>query len=304
MILELYEALSPARAAVREEHVSGEANSERVTEEQKFENGKAKTEEVDPKMDVPRRNTPGSDSAGAAGSDAAWAYLRNLIEQEIRDLAEECRLQNEEYLETSAAMLDSWLGPRPETEKAWTLYVRMESSIERQIDRKLRLLMKLREEFPAPGRVDGCDRQPASRAGSRAGAEQRRRVSALPGRTMTRLHTRRAPLAVTGKEAGREAIRRRTRKMQEQSPQVIETAGRHASSATAPREMESSALRRGFAAGASHRGGAPRVRPAAETSVRAPSSSIRASRDCSATVAGAAHRKVLSRGPGKIPDPC
>lgn len=304
MIIELYEALSPARASLREERPGGEANSERETEKRKFKNGKAKTEKADSKRDVGPGNTPGPDSTCAADSGTAWAYLRNLLELEIRDLAEECQLRNEEHPETSAAMCDSWLGPRPETEKVWTLYLRLESSIERQIDRKLRLLLKLREELPAPGRAEGCSGGPAPRRGSAAGAGTSRRIAAGAGRTVTRFRGRRLPRAAQKTRFEIEATRRKTRKMQKQSPQVIETRGRRASGATGAREREFSSRRRHFAAGASRPSGASGVSSGPGTQVRASTSRARASGALPAGVPGIARSKVSSRSPGKTPDPC
>jgi hypothetical protein len=70
------------------------------------------------------------------------AELRQLILEEMRDVIEEAGLFYREHYEVSSAMRRACLAP---TDWRWTLILRQEAFLDRQLDRKLKLLLQFKK---------------------------------------------------------------------------------------------------------------------------------------------------------------
>jgi hypothetical protein len=84
----------------------------------------------------------GAEEAGhLSPSEEQRACLLLQFHEEIRDVLEDYELFRTEHLTLSSAMVHACLAP-PDARWTWTL--RLDNSLERQIDRKLKLLLRLR----------------------------------------------------------------------------------------------------------------------------------------------------------------
>ncbi len=144
-----------------------------------------------------------------AQADPNWDLfmeLRQVLLEEQRDVLEEYRNLMARETRVTPAMVVSRLAPL-ET-GPWTLMLRQEAALERQLDRKLRLLLKLREEGPRLGvgdrpgpREDGRETMGRVEAG---GAES-------PGAGETPIDRGRLPARLS--------------KIEERSQEVVENKG-------------------------------------------------------------------------------
>lgn len=84
--------------------------------------------------------TPGPEAAEAW---ALRAELLNLLREERQEVGEEYALFRREHAEVSPAAADACLAP---TDQRWTWILRLDSYLDRQIERKIRLLDMLQEK--------------------------------------------------------------------------------------------------------------------------------------------------------------
>jgi hypothetical protein len=75
-------------------------------------------------------------------TESAWKDLEMVLNLEIRDVAEEYQLYLEEYVQLSRAQRDAALAPTPED---WHVLIRQENVLNRQIERKLKLLESIQK---------------------------------------------------------------------------------------------------------------------------------------------------------------
>jgi len=84
--------------------------------------------------------------------------LLRLLEEEIASLREEFEYAEKANEERAAIERDACLAPEGET---WSMMLRQEAALDRSIDRKVRILLRLRKEFTNPpiapaGQDDGA----------------------------------------------------------------------------------------------------------------------------------------------------
>jgi hypothetical protein len=88
--------------------------------------------------------------------EAEYQELLRLLEEEIASVREEFAYAEKANEERAAIERDACLAPEGET---WRMMLRQEAALDRSIDRKVRILMRLRKEFTdlpvAPGEGDG-----------------------------------------------------------------------------------------------------------------------------------------------------
>jgi hypothetical protein len=106
-------------------------------------------------------------AADASPGETLRACLLLQLHEEIRDVLEDYELFRTEHLTLSSAMVHACLAP---TDARWTWMLRLDNSLERQIDRKLKLLLRLRN-----ARKKICPRPTA------ALREQNQHVGSNPG---------------------------------------------------------------------------------------------------------------------------
>jgi hypothetical protein len=88
--------------------------------------------------------------------EAEYQELLRLLEEEIASVREEFAYAEKANEERAAIERDACLAPEGET---WRMMLRQEAALDRSIDRKVRILLRLRKEFAdlpvAPGEGDG-----------------------------------------------------------------------------------------------------------------------------------------------------
>jgi hypothetical protein len=75
--------------------------------------------------------------------EGEYGRLRSLLEEEMGSVRKAIALAKREEAETFSASRDACLAP---TGKEWMLFLRQENALDRAIDRKVRILMSLREQ--------------------------------------------------------------------------------------------------------------------------------------------------------------
>ena len=90
-------------------------------------------------------------AAPSVASEAAWKDLEMLINTEIRDVMEEYALYLQEHVHVSPALRDSALAP---VHPQWISVVRHEYTIDRLIERKLKLLTQIQRVRKIQERAD------------------------------------------------------------------------------------------------------------------------------------------------------
>ena len=83
--------------------------------------------------------------------------LLHLLDEEIASLPEEFQYAEKAYEDSVPIDRDACLAPEGET---WSMMLRQEAALDRSIDRKVRILLRMREEsnnppIPLPGQTDG-----------------------------------------------------------------------------------------------------------------------------------------------------
>jgi len=84
------------------------------------------------------------------------AELRQLILEEMHDVIEEVELFRLEHYEISPAMRRACLAPG---DSRWTLILRQEASLDRQLDRKLKLLLQVKRFRAAEEKITSARRE-------------------------------------------------------------------------------------------------------------------------------------------------
>ncbi|HUU14471.1 MAG TPA: hypothetical protein VM182_12300 [Terriglobia bacterium] len=117
--------------------------------------GEQDPEETDPAV------LPGAPDGEASPADSARLNARLLLLEETRDLYGQHEVFLRQHVDMSDAVRDSYLAP---TDSRWTWMLRMDNYLERQIERKLKLLMQLRrfnarDAAPPTGPRGGNGRQ-------------------------------------------------------------------------------------------------------------------------------------------------
>ena len=84
----------------------------------------------------------------------------HLLDEEIASLPEEFQYAEEAYEDSVPIDRDACFAPEGET---WSMMLRQEAALDRSIDRKVRILLKLREEsnnppIALPGQTDGSEK--------------------------------------------------------------------------------------------------------------------------------------------------
>ena len=92
-----------------------------------------------------RDNFPG----GQAQMEAQYQELLRLLEEEITDVEEDFQHQVAVQEEKAAIERDACLAPAGET---WEMLLRQEATLDRSLDRKVRILMAMRKEYDRLGR--------------------------------------------------------------------------------------------------------------------------------------------------------
>ncbi len=89
--------------------------------------------------------------AGTRFDQELWTGLRMMILEESRDVEEESSYYTREHVEISRAMRKECLAPNSDREYA--LLRRQEGALDRQLDRKIRLLIRMHSDGPGKGAV-------------------------------------------------------------------------------------------------------------------------------------------------------
>jgi hypothetical protein len=90
-----------------------------------------------------RKNSEPRESAG----EPEYQELLRLLEEEIASVREEFEYAERQNEEKAAIERDACLAPEGET---WRMMLRQEAALDRSIDRKVRILMRLRKESASP----------------------------------------------------------------------------------------------------------------------------------------------------------
>ncbi len=147
---------------------------------------------------------------GEAAVETHYQELLTMLEEEIADREEEFQDEVEAQKERDAADRDACLAPAGET---WEILLRQEMALDRSIDRKVRIILTMRQEHarragsrPAPTQTSTT---PPGNEPDDCGAEELSKVVGLDGAT----------------ESQAEEIAPETSKSPEQSENVIENKG-------------------------------------------------------------------------------
>jgi len=149
---QLYEAATREATAGRADSVDGPGKPEdagRASAGDPGPRGAAEAPERAGQTEVASRPDGCRPSIGKCDPQSLYAALKQFLREEIQDVRDEYQLFRDEHVTISPAMRLAQLAPGGGGR--WTLILRQEASLARQIDRKLRLLMKLRQELKVEG---------------------------------------------------------------------------------------------------------------------------------------------------------
>ena len=171
-------------------------------------------------IDAPRLAAQQADEEGrellrAIGADTElpgepeYQELLRLLEEEIASVREESDYAEKANEERAAIERDACLAPEGET---WRMLLRQEAALDRSIDRKVRILLRLRKESasppsPPPGQDDGTEMEmiekvPHNDISSRIFLSAEAMESLKMNEQCGNVYENKGPLWKTGAEAG------------------------------------------------------------------------------------------------------